>query len=275
FVNGPPLTLTMTDAPTLLVATASHASTGDGSPGVVRFTRTGAMDQPLTLRLAFDGSARNGTDYGRISETVTIGAGSAEAEIRFVPTESSGSRSAYLVANVHVEPAPDNLVMVGSGSASVVLFDDASRGTGSFAEWKEENFPGIDDPALGGKDADGDGITNLWEYIYGTDPHVRTLLREIDAEVSIAADGHLEVGLRSVAGFTDVHLEAEGSNDLAAWLRADDLELVLRPIPGDANHVRRVYRSIAPVGGDSPAAARRLFRLQAYELPPSATEGGD
>jgi len=93
----------------------------------------------------------------------------------------------------------------------------------SFAEWKEEQFtPGqLADPLLSGPDGDpdGDGITNLGEYVHGGSPN------RVDANpvgILLSYDAQNEIRGVTVTfpwtrGMTDVGYELQISVDLGSW----------------------------------------------------------
>jgi hypothetical protein len=75
--------------PTVSIAVndAEAAETNDGqtaNPGQFTITRTGSLDQALTVVISRTGTATNGTDYQTIGETVVIAAGSSTAVVNLL-----------------------------------------------------------------------------------------------------------------------------------------------------------------------------------------------
>jgi hypothetical protein len=64
-------------------------------------------------------------------------------------------------------------------------------------------------------DADGDGLSNFWEYALGQDPSRKSLAPRIS--VSLDASGQLVIELCSVPHALDATLVWEWSTDLASW----------------------------------------------------------
>lgn len=70
--------------PTLTLA-ATDATAAIGDNGMLTITRTGSAARQLVLKLAFGGSAVNGTDYATLAETVTLAAGALSATVDIAP----------------------------------------------------------------------------------------------------------------------------------------------------------------------------------------------
>lgn len=86
---GSPITatVTITDTvnPLVTASVADGAATEAGDPGQFVLTRTGDLTAALTVTVAFNGTAVNGTDYQTLLTTVTIPALSATATIDVKP----------------------------------------------------------------------------------------------------------------------------------------------------------------------------------------------
>jgi N-acetylneuraminic acid mutarotase len=75
----------------------ASAAEGSSSPAKVRFARTGDLSQSLTVGYAVGGTATAGSDYERLSGTVTIPAGAAFADINIVPIDDTLAETAETV----------------------------------------------------------------------------------------------------------------------------------------------------------------------------------
>jgi len=107
-----------------------------------------------------------------------------------------------------------------------------------FAEWKEAQFTAEQqaDPLFSGPDADpdGDGISNLGEYVHGGSPN------QVDAnpvEILLSRDAQDQIGGVTVTfvwtrGMTDVGYELQISTDLETWKKLDSevLKTIRRPL---------------------------------------------
>jgi hypothetical protein len=89
-----------------VAATTPQASENGPASGVFTLTRSGSLDDELTVGLALSGSALNGTDYAFVPSSVTIPAGQATATVTIQPFADSSTEPAELV---------ELLVQPGSG----------------------------------------------------------------------------------------------------------------------------------------------------------------
>ena len=211
------LTLTLTEPARVQIATRSHAFRENTVAGVVTIVRSGALDEPLTLGLALGGSAVEGVDYAALPDSVTIPAGPSATELLLVPQPVGTGSNEFRVIEVGLIPQPESLILTDPGKTDVVIFNEPGDAGGeSFAEWKQREFPGDNDPSLGQRDPDGDGITNVWEYIHGTDPRIPNPNSDVAPRIRVV-DGHLEIELLSLADLTDVQVVLEGTTDLGSW----------------------------------------------------------
>ncbi len=85
----------------------------------------------------------------------------------------------------------------------------------SFAEWRNRYFPGNGNTTLDSQDADGDGRSNLMEYLAGSDP---TLADATASALSIhPVAGEFELRWVSIRALTDVRIGLEESAGLGNW----------------------------------------------------------
>ncbi|MFZ9745958.1 MAG: DUF1800 family protein [Opitutaceae bacterium] len=115
--------LTPVDPPTItIVASRATADESGLRPGEFTFTRTGGNLSPLTVRYSVGGSAVNGTDYGRLSGTVSFPAGVTTASLPVLPNpdvQNEGSDSVV----VTVAPGPNYLI--GTNRTATVTIGDS------------------------------------------------------------------------------------------------------------------------------------------------------
>jgi hypothetical protein len=122
FNTGQNLGLTAAGAPPAVSITASAPNaTEAGTPGEFTVARTGDTSADLVVRYALSGTAANGLDYGTLSGTATIPAGSASTVFSVSPIEDSlNEGNETVVATVSADPAYG----VGSPSSATVNIAD-------------------------------------------------------------------------------------------------------------------------------------------------------
>lgn len=136
-----------------------------------------------------------------------------------------------------------------------------------FARWQTEHWPQTQDPAVTGAvaDPDGDGWSNLWEYVLGYDPMDardtpgpdRPALRT----TTEATDLQVIVRLSRVATATDVEFELWTADAVdGPWRRSDLVPTVSGPLAGrSAARTEIAWRDlIAP-----PFPGQRYYRVAA------------
>jgi subtilisin family serine protease len=112
-VNRPIVTISITDA----VAPETGETTA-----AFTLARTGATDEPVTIRFAVSGSATPGSDYEALPDTVTIPAGEATATLVVRAIDDTIPEGAETVV---VELSADPAYVVGaSGRATVQIISD-------------------------------------------------------------------------------------------------------------------------------------------------------
>ena len=123
--SGDSATVTIADnEPTVsLTATDPSAAEQGLDPATFTVTRTGSTASPLTVAYSVGGSATPGADYGALSGTVVISAGSATATIVVAPIDDAISESAE---SVTVGLAAGAYLVGTPGSASAVIADNDS-----------------------------------------------------------------------------------------------------------------------------------------------------
>jgi len=105
-----------------VVATDANAAEADRDAGSFSIRRTGSAESALRVNYTFSGRAVNGTDYERLSGSVTIASGADSATIVVRPVDDTETEGAE---NVVLTIASDGSYNVGSpGSATVRIADD-------------------------------------------------------------------------------------------------------------------------------------------------------
>jgi len=122
-------TSTITDDTAIVLVTAVDAlaaETVTGQPadgGVIRFSRTGSLGQPLTVQYTIAGQASNGIDYQLIPQSIIIPAGASTFNLGITALNDSLSEAAE---NVTVALATSDSYFIDNNSsvATVTIIDD-------------------------------------------------------------------------------------------------------------------------------------------------------
>lgn len=136
---------------------------------------------------------------------------------------------------------------VGLGSISAVR---SAQPVNSYAAWSANAFSGATDPSLVGAtaDPDGDGIANLLEYAFASDPLAGDSAASAP-RLTMNDSGDLVFEFRRAKAAADLVLVVQNSSDLATWT---DSALVPALVAQENTH--DVWRVVVPRGD-----AQRLF----------------
>ncbi len=208
---------------TMEVSVASHVNSvgeNSSSPGVFRFTRTAAVNSPLTIYYSVGGNATSGSDYVALSGMVIIPANQSHVDLEVVPipddleegnegvTVTLQANSTYTIgtsqATVVIQdqaPASSPILTILSGNHQKGLPGDClagalevelRSGTGS-------NAPIVNAPVTFSVTAGGGGLSGE----YGSETTHTTLVVETDSE-GIARVWHKQGGQEAATGMVDV-----------------------------------------------------------------------
>ena len=158
---------TISKAPLVTIAAPQpFMAEGGGGPGKVRLFRDREMDRAIPVQLTLAGSATAGSDYGMPVLPAVIPAGAQSLDVNFSAFTDSLAEGAETLSVTLLEDAAYRLPKLVRG----VTLTIADRPVDA---WRFEKF-GLqaNDPFIAGDDADpdGDGQTNLGEYVAGTEP---------------------------------------------------------------------------------------------------------
>ena len=139
---------------------------GSGGPASVRLFRDRDMEREISVQLTLSGSAVAGADYGAPSLPAVIPAG---VQILDLPFSAFTDSLAEGTENIFVTLLEDSAYRLPKAIRSVTL----SLADRPVDAWRFEKFgPQANDTVVAGDaaDPDGDGQTNLAEYLAGTEP---------------------------------------------------------------------------------------------------------
>jgi hypothetical protein len=207
--------------------------------------------EPLTL-LARDGSTIVHFVYGNAAPWPVQPDGSGPSLVLIRPRVSDPTLAYNWRAGTSVEgsPALDDVLHFTSWQAA--HFSPADPG-----------YPAVAEPVA---DADSDGLENLAELFFGTDPKTPTAP---EATCSVAIQSFAMGGgpQQPYAVFTFRHVKAaeeiafvtETTSNFATW-QSSDLALVDPPIDHGDGSETRIYRTLQPISAETSSA--RAFRLR-------------
>jgi hypothetical protein len=237
-----------------LTATSAKAMRHPGLFGGFVLSREGDPSMPLTVQLQSAGTAVAGTDYIALPSSVVMAAGVRSVDIPLVllPGEGAGSVALSVLRGTAYEP--------GSSASATITIAPAS-----LANWLEavrDARPELDFSALG--DANGNGLSNLMEYLLGRDPLIPSHVHPMATTV----EGHprtVTASYRALKNPVGASLAAEFSNNLfqwhTTWEGAPALTVLHREDHGDGTETITVR--LNPAAATEPAGYLRLKAVEA------------
>lgn len=253
------------------------------TPGNLRFNQALTLSAGATSVFDLDGTTR-GSSYDAVDVTGTLTyGGTLILDLGATqPTETSyavfnaGSRAGSL-AKVDIAGAygSGSLTLDGGGIWSGLVGTGAFRfeeSTGVLTVsapltavdfWRYDTFPGstaASGPGANGGDPDGDGVSNLLEYAFGSQATTSDLAQApAYAVANVGGQNYLTVSFRRALSATDVTLGVQASGDASTWVDLDPLgaHLVSRTVSGSSETI--VVRDSTAIG---TGPATRFLRLK-------------
>ncbi len=192
-------------------AMVSRAHTAAGVAGVLRVRRTGSTTGPLTIGYTVGGAAVGGADYTALSDSLTIPAGAAWADLSVVPRVSAFNDR--MVVETLAKGQSAYRVGCPRSSLAVIVAEDGD-GDGIPDAWEMAHAFNKNDPVDAAQDTDGDGFTNAQEYVAGTDP--RNAGSALRIASVVRGGSNVTVSFSTVLGRT---YQVERTDDLVGGAR--------------------------------------------------------
>ncbi len=234
---------------TLSVAAAPGGNASESGPVVGHFivSRDSAFGD-LTVNVAMSGTATAGSDY-TMPASVFIPDGQASISVPITPIAdglAEGTETVILTL------ASDSHYAIGApASASITITDSPAD------NWRLAKF-GADanNPAISGDlvDRDGDGLTNLLEYAFNTDP----LSSSVAPALSLDGPDFVIIYRRNDAA-NDVGFTIRGTTDFTTWTDANATEQVQSD-----DGITSVIRAQIP----NPGGPQHFYRIEVTHLLP-------
>ncbi len=253
--GGASVALSLQGASTFAIQTLSHIHPTLARPGLVKVSRTGGLDQALELPLVVAGTLLNGIHVQTLPSILHFASGQSSHSLTVTPLGSPPPASEIPALNLALTPDPLRYHIGDFGQTTVLwVAQGGAEAALSFADWRNQYFPGNQDPALAALDSDRDGSTNLMEYLAGSDPS-RADAPAFALSLVPAADG-LELRWTSPRALTDVPLGLEESPSLGPWQKSPLSSAEKRTWLPDGQIQHRYPFSV------DPSAPARFFRLR-------------
>ncbi|WP_035610753.1 Ig-like domain-containing protein [Haloferula sp. BvORR071] len=196
--------------PVTVSVAASDASGGEyGEDRSVAFTfsRGEAGSQPLSVSFATSGSASPGVDYTTLPGSIVIPAGQTSVTIT---TEIQPDNLAEGTEELKLTLLPNSAYTVGASSAA----------TATIADRPFQAFLHANGSRPADADDDGDGVSNLLEYYYGS--HAAAADSRGSLRATAVAGNTFSARFPHAKSATDVTAAVEWSTDLAQWHRSGE-----------------------------------------------------
>ena len=162
------------------------------------------------------GTLANGVNVQSLPTSISFAAGQATSSLTVTPLGSAPAGTEVPVLNIALAADPLRYRIGAAGQTSVLwVTDGGAEAALSFADWQNRHFPGNATADLETVDSDGDGNSNLMEYIAGSNPTLADTTAPALSIHPVAAG--FELRWTSVRALTDVQAVIEESVSLGDW----------------------------------------------------------
>lgn len=264
--------VTLEDAPAVTLAVIDGVAQRNGQiPATVDLRRTGDLQTDLVVRLELGGTAVNGRDYDFLPPSIRFAPGQAVVSLSIRPNPAGLGHGASQTVDLSLVPDDRTFAALEPWFARLFIVDTRIDGAATFAGWRSTHFPDLtgDLAAFATGDADRDGLSELDEYVFGTDPRTPDAAARYALAIH-AVGGFLQLRFTTVTDLTDVAFHLLGTSDLTTWNLMDD-EFDLGQEPYTGGKVHRRFQSKVP---NSSLRGGSFYRLRIdYRPPPAGAVG--
>lgn len=252
--GGAALELGLAGVSTLAIHTTRHIHSQPSLTGSVKVIRSGALDQALDVPLVFGGALVNGVNVQSLPSSLHFAAGQTTSSLTITPIGNAPAGGEVVALTIALKDDALHYRLGAKADTSVMwVTQGGSEAALTFADWRGRHFPGNATAGLENADGDGDGVSNLLEYLAGTDP------TRADAGPSILSivpvpGGH-ELRWTSIRALTDVQADIEESIALGGWSKSPVMTTEKREWLPDGR-TRHSYRL-----SGVPAVGSKFFRM--------------
>ena len=238
------------DEPIVSILASIPNAAEPATPGAFTVSRTGTTTKALTVPLVVSGTATAGADYAALPATVLMPAGTASVTVPLTPlsdTLAEGNES------VIVTLASGSDYTLGAPATATVTIADAPN-----QAWRLAKFgANANNAAIAGDfaDPDRDGLKNIFEYGFNTNP------LGWNAGPTVTKDGsdYIVTYRRNVAA-TDLTFEVLAGSDLSSWSAVGTTDQIL----SDDGSTQVIAARVSSY----PAGPKSFFRMRVqYSTP--------
>ena len=252
--GGAALEMGLAGVSTLAIHTTRHIHSQPGLTGSVKVIRSGALDQVLDVPLVFGGALVNGVNVQSLPSSLHFAAGQATYSLTVTPIGNAPTGTEVPALAIALKDDALHYKLGAKADTSVMwVTEGGAEAALTFADWRSRHFPGNATAGLENADGDGDGVSNLLEYLAGTDP------TRADADPSILSivpvSGGYELRWSSIRALTDVQADIQESISLGDWSKSPVMTAEKREWLPDGR-MRHSYQ----FSGD-PAVGSKFFRM--------------
>lgn len=192
--------------------------------------------EAVTLRLVAGGTAEAGDFSGNLEVVIPVGESEGVTEISLGEVAFLGGER-----NLELSIPEVGVGFLAGAERTVVILIEGRRGIG---EWEQEFFHGGEVDLAG--DFDGDGWSELAEYLLGTDP--TSAASRVVLRVEVRDGGRVVLPLGELPERDDAALRVEVSDDLVGWEEIE-FEVTEEGLEWDGEGGKRFVRLKFVLGG--------------------------
>ena len=205
------------DEPIVSIVASTPNASESGTAGAFTISRTGTTARAITIPVNVTGTATSGTDYTALATSVTMPSGASSISLPVTPlADTLAEGNETVIATIG---AGSDFTLGTPISATITIADAPIQA------WRLAKFgANANNPAISGDmmDPDGDGLKNIFEYGFNTNPLA------LNAGPAFTKDGSdFVVTYRRNLAATDLIFEVLASNNLSSWIPVSTTDQIL------------------------------------------------